>query len=98
MIKLENTKVEDKMNSLPSSEIIELKIQSLIDNTCSRTAIAEWAVTIINDDSVKIDNTTIWEIIKNLGAVDLTLDGDNFLYEVEDFQEWQKELQSHHNL
>lgn len=80
------------MNYLPSLKIIDEKIQMLINGTESRESISVWAVSIIDNDSIKISNKTAWKIIQNLGAADLMIGDDSYLYTVEDFKAWQKEL------
>ena len=51
------------MNYLPSLKIIDEKIQMLINGTESRESISVWAVSIIDNDSIKISNKTAWKII-----------------------------------
>ena len=80
------------MDYLPSLKIIDEKIQMLINGTESRELISAWAVSIINNDSIKISNKTAWKIIQNLGAADLMIGDDSYLYTIEDFKAWQKEL------
>ena len=80
------------MNYLPSSKIINEKIQMLINGEESRESISAWAVSIIDDDSIKISNKLAWKIIQNLGAADLVAGDNSYLYTVEDFKAWQKEL------
>lgn len=80
------------MKHLPSLKIIDEKIQMLINGIESRESISAWAISIIDDDSVKISNKLAWKIIQNLGAADLMAGDNSYLYTVEDFKAWQKEL------
>ncbi|UJF24457.1 hypothetical protein L0B52_09030 [Suttonella sp. R2A3] len=80
------------MACLPSSEYINEIIQMLIDRKESRESISAWAISIIDDDFVRVTNKTAWEIIQNLGAVDLMVSDDEYFYDLEDFKIWQEEL------
>jgi len=58
---------------------LDEKIQMLINGTESRESISVWAVSIIDNDSIKISNKTAWKIIQNLGSADLMTKDDSYL-------------------
>ncbi len=68
----------------------------MLENLCSgkmnREDVATWAVSIIEDDSIRVTDGTVWDILKSLGAVDLPAPDRDFLYMDADFHEWAARL------
>ena len=58
----------------------------------SRQDIAAWAVSIIDDDSMRVTDRLVWDVLKRLGAVDLPAPDREFLYTIADFKEWISDL------
>jgi len=49
-------------------------------------------MSIIDDDSLRVTDQLVWDVLKRLGAVDLPAPDREFLYAVTDFKEWLSEL------
>ncbi len=63
-------------------------LTSLIDGTLSREAASEWATKIIDDDSLGEISKECWDVLVNIGAVDLIAPDREYLYETDDFKDW----------
>lgn len=50
------------------------------------------AMSIIDDDSLRVTDRLVWDVLKRLGAVSLPAPDREFLYTVTDFKEWLSEL------
>jgi hypothetical protein len=72
-------------------ELIE-RLQRLCVGQESREHTATWAMSIIDDDSLRVTDQLVWTVLKKLGAVDLPSPDREFLYTVSDFEEWLSEL------
>ncbi|MBD1378583.1 hypothetical protein ID864_23540 [Erwinia aphidicola] len=57
-----------------------------------RMSASEWAINIVDDDHVRITDSTIWKILQCLGSVDLPTTDRDYLYENDDFIAWLSEL------
>jgi len=78
--------------SMPTREDLIEKLQCLCSSEESRAEVAAWAVSIIDDDSLRVTDRLVWDVLTRLGAVDLPAPDRDFLYTVVDFREWQFEL------
>ncbi len=63
-------------------------LTSLIDGALSREAASEWATKIIDDDSLGEISKECWDVLVNIGAVDLIAPDREYLYETDDFKDW----------
>lgn len=79
-------------NSLPTRDDVILKIDAMRCATETRPDVANWAMAIINDDTIDIIDAPVWKIIKNLGGADLVGDDGQYLFVDEDFLDWMAEL------
>lgn len=77
---------------MPTRDELIRKLQCLCTRQESRDAIAVWAMSIIDDDSMVITDELAWDILKRLGAADLPATDREFLYTVVDFEDWRSEL------
>jgi hypothetical protein len=77
---------------LPNRAEVLLKIKAMRVATESREAVAAWAMTIIDDDSVEATDSVVWKVLKNLGAVDMPGIDRPYLYAEEDFAGWESNL------
>jgi len=81
-------------NDMPSRKELIEKIADLRSGLVSREAISAWAAAYIDDDSMRITDTVAWEILKNLGAVDLpAIGGDGYLFQAPDFDLWLEKIE-----
>ncbi len=80
------------MKNLPSRQALREIIQQLYSGSIERCQVSEWAFLIIDDDDIRVTDQVAWNIIKNLGAVDLPSSDRDYLYNNEDFVDWLKLL------
>jgi hypothetical protein len=80
------------MNNFPSREVVLQKIKALRTGSEPREVIAEWAAAIVADDAVEIVDGDVWKALKRLGGADLPGSDRAYLYEDEDFSEWESTL------
>ncbi|WP_256737213.1 hypothetical protein, partial [Enterobacter sp. SECR19-1250] len=59
-----------------------------------RTNIAQWAFSIIDADDIRITDQVAWKVIQSLGAVDLPSSDRDYLYGIDDFDDWLRLLES----
>lgn len=78
--------------SMPTRDDLIEKLQHLCSGDETRVAIANWATSIIDDDSLRVTERSIWGVLVRLGAVDLPASDREFLYSVSDFENWKSEL------
>ncbi len=76
----------------PTRAEVLMKIEAMRAATESREAVAAWAMTIIEDDSVEVTDSVVWKVLKNLGAVDMPGIDRPYLYADEDFSDWERNL------
>jgi hypothetical protein len=79
-------------SSMPTRGDLIIKLQRLCSGQESRQDIAAWAVSIIDDDSMRVTDRLVWDVLKRLGAVDLPAPDREFLYTIADFKEWISDL------
>lgn len=72
-------------------QIIISKLCDVSVGIVSREEVSLWAMELINDDDFFVENPHEWEVLTALGGIDLK-DGDCYLYNKEDFDEWIKAL------
>lgn len=82
----------DNMTSTPTRNDLRLKLEGLCSGEMTREDVATWAVSIIEDDSVRVTDSAVWDILKRLGAVDLPTQDRDFLYMDIDFDDWAARL------
>lgn len=76
----------------PTRDDLAAKLRGLCTGQESRIDVAAWAISIINDDSLRVTDRLVWNMLKRLGAVDLPAPDREFLYTVADFEAWLAEL------
>lgn len=82
------------MANLPERhEIIDI-INELKSGAIERSAVAQWAFSLIDDDEIRVTDQTTWKVIQSLGAVDLPSSDRDYLYGIDDFDDWLKLLTS----
>lgn len=77
----------------PRSEIINI-ITKLKSGEAERESIAAWAFTLIDDDEIIVSDQIAWQVIQNLGAVEIPSTDQVYLYNNEDFECWIELLSS----
>lgn len=80
------------VQSMPTRDELIGRLQRLCSGQESREDVAAWAMSIIDDDSLRVTDQLVWDVLKRLGAVDLPAPDREFLYTVIDFKEWLSEL------
>lgn len=72
------------------------EVLQVLDKLCtggiSRDEASSWAFAIIDDDSVRIPDSAILDVLKNIGAVDLLAQDRDYLYTEADFRDWAVQL------
>ncbi|HDC4527416.1 TPA: hypothetical protein O8U08_002805 [Enterobacter cloacae] len=82
------------MNIFPSRYEIASVINKLKSGTLDRTNIAQWAFSIIDADDIRITDQVAWKVIQSLGAVDLPSSDRDYLYGIDDYDDWLRLLES----
>ena len=77
---------------IPTRDDLLERLQHLCSGQEARANVAAWAVSIIDDDSLRVSDRLVWKFIKRLGAVDLRAPDREFLYTDTDFKEWLSEF------
>jgi hypothetical protein len=77
---------------LPPRDEIRSKIALLRASPISREEVSGWALSIIDDDKIEIDDHIAWKVIKKLGGADLHGGDRPYLYNDDDFSAWEGEL------
>lgn len=80
------------MRTLPSRQELLRKLDSLCSGAETRDQVAEWAMSIIDDDDIRVTDKAAWRVLEGLGAADLPAPGRDYLYTSEDFKAWKAEL------
>lgn len=82
------------MNELPTRYEISSVINKLKVGVVDRTYVTQWAFSIIDADDIRITDQVAWKVIQSLGAVDLPSSDRNYLYGIDDFNDWLRLLES----
>lgn len=77
---------------LPTRSEVLRKIDILRNAPQGREDVAAWAISIIDDDEIQVDDMRLWDVIKNIGGADILIDIGVYLYNDQDFDEWKKDL------
>ncbi|WP_411704763.1 hypothetical protein [Edaphovirga cremea] len=86
-------KEDDNFMSVePLRNDLILKISGILSGHEDRKSVSKWAVSIFDDDSLRVSDSIILNYLKLLGAVDLPSSDRDFLYTNEDLKEWLSEL------
>jgi len=92
----DNNTAKPHRYTIPSKNELIFKIEDLLIEKISREEIASWAIEYVTYDNPQIypeiNDEIIFETIKNLSGADLTATDRPYLFGVEDFEEWLKEL------
>jgi vacuolar-type H+-ATPase subunit B/Vma2 len=78
----------------PSRTEVSKKLQALIDKSLTREDAAAWAVSLLNDDSIRIRDEAVLDALKFLGGVDLISTDRPYLYMEADFEQELARLRS----
>ncbi|MFQ3392422.1 hypothetical protein ACRYSL_18805 [Enterobacter mori] len=82
------------MNAFPTRHEIASIINKLKTGVVDRTYVAQWAFSIIDADNIRITDQVAWKVIQSLGAVDLPSSDRDYLYGIDDFDDWLRLLES----
>jgi hypothetical protein len=80
--------------SAPSRDYLISILERLRSGDEVREEVSAWAMSIIDDDSIRIKDPVVWDILQLLGAVDLPSTDRPYLYDLADFESWILELSS----
>ncbi len=78
--------------SMPTRDDLIGRLQRLCAAQESRVDVAAWAMSIIDDDSLRVTDQLVWNILKRLAGVDVPAPDREFLFTNTDFEEWLSEL------
>ena len=79
-------------SNVPTRSDMINKLNFLIANQDKRVEVAAWAISIVDDDSVHITDQLVLDVLEKMGGVDLPTTDREFLYMVEDFEDWKNIL------
>lgn len=82
------------MKAQPTRQNVIAIIEQLRHGIISRDYVSKWAFSIIDDPDVFIPDKLLWNVIQNLGAVDLSAPDREYLYENIDFDDWLDSLKT----
>ncbi len=69
-----------------------LILKKLISGQIERRIASEWAMKYLLQDNLLLDSQ-LYDVISAIGAVDLPSTDRDYLYQINDFKEWLKELE-----
>lgn len=72
----------------PSLQNIIGKLHDILNHRLTREQVADWAMAFIKNDEVDIKDFNAWELLKQVGAIDIMESPNNYLYSVEDIKQW----------
>lgn len=76
----------------PTKIEINNKLNELIEEKILREDISEWALYYIrNDENIEIVDLNAWRYLVAISNVDEMISPNNYLYAIEDIQQWMKE-------
>jgi hypothetical protein len=76
----------------PTKIEIDNKLNELIEEKILREDISEWALYYIrNDENIEIVDLNAWRYLVAISNVDEMISPTNYLYAIEDIQQWMKE-------
>lgn len=76
----------------PTKIEIDNKLNELIEERILREDISEWALYYIrNDENIEIVDLNAWRYLVAISNVDEMISPNNYLYAIEDIQQWMKE-------
>lgn len=73
------------------SDLVD-KISGILSGKNSRTEVAAWAFNIIDDDSLRINDSVTLNYLSLLGAIDLPSTDRDYLYTEDDLVHWIAEI------
>lgn len=76
------------MNMLPARHEIASIINQLRSGLIDRNYAAQWAFSIIDADDIRVTDQVAWKVIQCLGAADLISSDRDYLYGIDDFDDW----------
>jgi hypothetical protein len=83
---------DNMLHAIPSRDDLKCKLERLCSGDESREKISAWAMSIIDDDSIRISDPIVWDVLESLGAVDLPSTDRAYLYDLVDFESWLSKL------
>jgi len=72
----------------PNVKVIVGKLKDILSGKLSREDVADWAMKYIEDDEVRIIDFKAWELLKQVGGIDLPESPEIYLYTEEDIRKW----------
>jgi len=76
----------------PTVDDVANVLRGLINETMSRQDAANWASHWVTESHSNVEDTRVWEALKELVAADLITTDRPYLYGKEDFEAWLEEL------
>ncbi|WP_051941058.1 hypothetical protein [Stenoxybacter acetivorans] len=73
---------------IPSRDDLTCRLERLCSGEESREQVSAWAMSIIDDDTIRIKDPIVWDVLESLGAVDLPSTDKPYLYDLIDFESW----------
>ena len=70
------------------------KISDILVGNAKRDCVSEWAFSIFDDDSLRLEDPVVLKYLKLLGAVDLPSSDRDFLYTDDDLRHWITEIEN----
>lgn len=76
----------------PTRDDLLLMLENLCSGKTNRADVAAWAFSIIEDDTIRVTDGAVRDVLKGLGAVDIPASDRDFLYTEDGFTEWAARL------
>lgn len=78
----------------PTKIEIDNKLNGIIEEKIPREDVGEWALNYIrNDENIEITDLNAWRYLVAISNVDELISPDNYLYSIEDIQQWMREYE-----
>lgn len=73
-----------------SDQLIDMRerLDSVIHERISRENLSRWAISVITDDSYKVEDKELWRVLTFAGGIDSIDDTGRYLYDIEDINTW----------
>lgn len=72
----------------PNIQTILEKLNEILVGNLSREDVTDWAMKYVEDDEMQITDLKAWELLKQVGGIDLIESPDNYLYSDDDIRKW----------
>ncbi|SDS63326.1 hypothetical protein SAMN04489812_2509 [Microlunatus soli] len=76
------------MRSVPDRDSVRERLLALLSGRMSREEVADWANPWVTADDPSIEDSVVWEALKELAGADLKVSPSAYLHGEDDFHAW----------